>query len=204
VKKYLFVLSLLLINAGCYVGANALPKVKNEQLKSENNCPSIVFDAKIARYTKAEEIKSPGLTALQERVEKVLIQSEMFSSVAVAKSKTADYQFHFKFISAPDRDKELTGWQFTNVILSGVTIFLFPVMISDPVDLYVDVEKDGTVLKHYQYREKTELFAWSLAGVVGAMCVAAPVSEQCEANMIRNSLYDIKKDELLKMPNPLY
>ena len=113
-KKFLFVLPLLLVNAGCYVGANALPKIKNEQLKSENYHPSIVFDTKMAKFIKLEEVKSPGLPALQKRVEKVLTQSEMFCSVTADQSKMSDYQFHFIFITAPDRNKELTDWQFTN------------------------------------------------------------------------------------------
>jgi hypothetical protein len=199
-KKFLFVLPLLFINAGCYVGANALPKVKNEQLKSENNRSSVVFDIKLAHYKRAEEIKSPELPALQKRFEKILLQSEMFSSVAADESKSADYQFHFKYIAIPDRNKELSDWQFTNAILSGVTIGFFPMIVSDFVDLYVDVEKDGTILKHYQYREKIDQFAWSLVGIVGMVFVPTSVREECEANMIRNFLYDIKKEDILKTP----
>ncbi len=132
-----------------------------------------------------------GVKVLEEVIKEVLEESPVFESQQPGKGNTP---IHFDIVM---NNHGSIGASFISGFISGFTFLIIPGYAKDNYTLAVDVIKNDTLIKSYQYDD--HMSTWIGWIFVPAMPGRTPkeTSKAVMKNMFRSFLFDLQKDGII-------
>lgn len=177
---------LIIFFSGCIsVPGKKLPKYTHDQLDKGQKKHAIDYFAFILPGRK------DSVRIFNDEIQKVLTESNLFSKVT---SGTKEEKYHFTFALSEEITK---GAFIATLTLSILTATLLPGWGRNKYTLYVEVEKNGQLIKRYKY--KHHLDTWVQMFVVFGMGKYKPSKGQQTAidQMVMAFLHDLQQDRIL-------
>ncbi len=188
-----YVLSLLIcsvIFSGCASFPNqGFPKYSYDQLKPQETKPLVDYDL---NYEWSNNRAKPDVLELfHEDMKQVFAKSNLFSKCSPGKGNS---DYHFSIFMKNEGDN--TSTQLSGII-SGLTLTLIPVKVTDEFILTVDVKKGDNVIKQYQYKHSID--TWIQLFLVFMTPSHSPIKtlHQTWEDMLLAFLHDFEKDYIL-------
>jgi hypothetical protein len=196
--KHLIIEIYLMIGGLCFLGlagcasfpGKELPKYSFEQFNPPAIKPSIDYEAIF--LTRDGQEPPAAVRSLEQEIDKVFTKTSLFQ-----KFGTGIGSANYHFIVVLKNEGELSGANFLNAVLTGVTMTLIPSYAKDKFFLTVEVKKGDQLLKKYEYRQHIgtwfQLFLIFLTPTHHPAKVYSKVIE----NMLLNFLHDLIEDKIL-------
>lgn len=183
------ILCFLTINCASFPGTE-LTKYTYKEIDAHEPKPSIDYDFRINR------IDEPMNSVFLKEITTVFNQANTFSKISASIGKE---KYHLSFSLLVQREN--MNFVLLKALLSGITLFIYPVNTKQNCILFVDVKKDGQLIKKYQYKNyftvRAQLMQVFLIFYNSKYYFRETALREASDDMLLNFLHDLEQDKIL-------